>query len=50
MGFSNARSRNSLRFSLGPSTRIEEVDAVIATLPRLVTKLRGLGRTAGAVR
>ena len=50
MGFSNARSRNSLRFSLGPSTTAEEVDAVIATLPRLVTKLRGLGRTASAVR
>ena len=50
MGHSNARSRNSLRFSLGPSTTAEDVDYVIEILPRLVTKLRGLGRTAGALR
>jgi cysteine desulfurase len=50
MGLSNARSRNSLRFSLGSTTTTEDVDFVIGVLPGLVTKLRGLGRTAGAVR
>ena len=50
MGYSNARSRNSLRFSLGASTTIADVDYVVEILPRLVTKLRGLGRTAGALR
>ena len=50
MGHSNARSRNSLRFSLGTTTTAAEVDYVVDILPRLVTKLRGLGRTAGALR
>ncbi len=50
MGHSNSRSRNSLRFSLGPSTTTDDVDFVIDIMPRLVTKLRGLGRTAGALR
>ena len=50
MGHSNARSRNSLRFSLGTSTTAADVDYVVEILPRLVTKLRGLGRTAGALR
>jgi cysteine desulfurase len=50
MGHSNARSRNSLRFSLGTSTTVADVDYVVEILPRLVTKLRGLGRTAGALR
>jgi cysteine desulfurase len=50
MGLSNARSRNSLRFSVGSGNTAAEVDFVIGVLPGLVTKLRGLGRTAGAVR
>jgi cysteine desulfurase len=50
MGHSNARSRNSLRFSLGATTTAADVDYVVDILPRLVTKLRGLGRTAGALR
>ena len=49
MGFSNARSRNSLRFSLGSGSTIEEVDFVVGVLPGLVSKLRALGRTASAV-
>ncbi|MFI5177306.1 MAG: cysteine desulfurase family protein [Vicinamibacterales bacterium] len=50
MGGSNARTRNSLRFSLGPETTAAEVDVVIGVLPGLVTKLRGLTRTAAALR
>lgn len=44
MGASNARGRNSLRFSLGPTTTVEEVDFVASILPRLVSRLRALGR------
>ena len=50
MGLPNAFARNSLRFSLGSSTTAEEVDFVVGILPRLVTKLRQLGRTAEAIR
>ncbi len=50
MGLPNARARNSLRFSLGPTTTAEEVDFVAGVLPRLVARLRTLGRTAAALR
>ena len=50
MGLPNAFARNSLRFSLGSSTTAADVDFVVDTLPRLVTKLRSLGRTAEALR
>jgi cysteine desulfurase len=50
MGLPNSRARNSLRFSLGPSTTEAEVDFVIGVLPSLVTKLRRLGRTVEALR
>ena len=39
----HARTRNSLRFSLGPSTTDAEIDFVVGVLPALVAKLRGLG-------
>jgi cysteine desulfurase len=42
MGFPAHRTQNSLRFSLGLFSTEEEVDRVIAVLPRLVEKLRGL--------
>jgi cysteine desulfurase len=42
MGVSQARTRNSLRFSLGPATTPAEIDVVAAALPRLVGKLRQL--------
>jgi cysteine desulfurase len=50
MGLPNAFARNSLRFSLGSSTTAEDIDFVVGILPRLVTKLRQLGRTAEAIR
>lgn len=50
MGLPQAFARNSLRFSLGSSTTGEEIDFVLGVLPRLVTKLRRLGRTAEALR
>jgi len=49
MGGSNARTRNSLRFSLGPENTAADVDFVVGVLPALVTKLRGLARTAAAL-
>jgi cysteine desulfurase len=42
MGVSHARTRNSLRFSLGPATTADEIDAVVDKLPALVAKLRTL--------
>lgn len=50
MGLPQAFARNSLRFSLGASTTAEDIDFVIGALPRLVSKLRRLGRTAEALR
>jgi cysteine desulfurase len=50
MGFSGGRTRNSLRFSLGPGNTVAEVDRVVAVLPALVAKLRLLTRTAAALR
>jgi cysteine desulfurase len=50
MGLPQAFARNSLRFSLGSSTTAEEIEFVLGALPRLVTKLRRLGRTAAALR
>jgi cysteine desulfurase len=50
MGLPQAFARNSLRFSLGSSTTMAEIDFVVEALPRLVTKLRRLGRTAEALR
>ena len=50
MGVPQARTRNSLRFSLGASTTRAEIDAVIDVLPGLIDKLRRLTRAAAAVR
>jgi cysteine desulfurase len=49
MGFSAHRSQNSLRFSLGLFSTDEEVDRVVALLPRVVEKLRGLTRKSQPV-
>ena len=42
MNLSNHRAQNSIRFSLGTGNTEEEIDRVIAILPKLVTKLRSL--------
>src|SRR5438034_5866679 len=44
MGFPAHRTQNSLRFSLGLFSTEQEVDHVVAILPRLVEKLRNLTR------
>ncbi len=53
MGFPPHRTQNSLRFSLGMYSTEAEVDRVVAVLPHLVEKLRGLTRkpqTVGTIR
>ena len=50
MGLPTHRTQNSLRFSLGVFSTDEEVDFVIATLPRLVDKLRSLSRSTSVAR
>ncbi len=50
MGLPNARARNSLRFSLGSTTTAGDVDFVADVLPRLVSRLRQLGRPAAVAR
>ena len=49
MGLPTHRTQNSLRFSLGLFSTEEEVDRVVAVLPGLVEKLRGLTRRAVSV-
>jgi cysteine desulfurase len=45
MGFPTHRTQNSIRFSLGASNTLDDVDRVVAVLPGLVEKLRHLTRT-----
>jgi cysteine desulfurase len=42
MGLASHRAQNSIRFSLGASNTEEQIDHVIAILPKIVTKLRSL--------
>ncbi|MSO56890.1 MAG: aminotransferase class V-fold PLP-dependent enzyme [Acidobacteria bacterium] len=42
MGLSSHRAQNSIRFSLGAANTEEEIDRVIAILPKIVAKLRSL--------
>jgi cysteine desulfurase len=44
MGLPVHRTQNSIRFSLGASNTEEQIDRVIALLPSIVQKLRGLTR------
>lgn len=46
MGLPAHRTQNSIRFSLGTSNTEEQVDRVIALLPNIVAKLRGLTKVA----
>jgi cysteine desulfurase len=48
MGFPPHRTQNSLRFSLGLFSTGDEVDRVVAALPPIVEKLRGLTRRPDA--
>jgi cysteine desulfurase len=48
MNLPSPRTRNSLRFSLGPSTTAAEIDFVVDVLPSLVSRLRQIGRSAVA--
>jgi len=51
MGLPSHRTQNSIRFSLGLGNTAEQVDRVVAVLPRVVEKLRALsrpGQPAGA--
>lgn len=50
MGFPPHRTQNALRFSLGLFSTMEEVDFVVAVLPRLVEKLRALTQKPTATR
>ncbi len=45
MGFPPHRTQNSIRFSLGTSNTVADVDRVVAVLPAIVDKLRNLTRT-----
>ena len=47
MGLPAARAQNALRFSLGPSNTAEDIDRVLAVLPRLVQRLRSASGRAG---
>lgn len=49
MGLPAARTRNSIRFSLGPGTTRQDIDTVMAKLPALVEKLRRLTRRVADV-
>jgi cysteine sulfinate desulfinase/cysteine desulfurase-like protein len=44
MSLSSHRAQNSIRFSLGQGNDESQIDALIATLPRIVEKLRALAR------
>ena len=44
MGLPTARTQNSIRFSLGAGNTESEIDALLATLPTVVEKLRSLVR------
>ena len=49
MGLPTHRAQNSIRFSLGAGNTEAEVDRVVALLPRVVEKLRGLTRAKAPV-
>ena len=50
MGLSSHRTQNSIRFSFGLGNTAEQVDHVVAILPRVVNKLRSLSRAGAAIR
>src|SRR3990170_2235603 len=50
MNLPSPRTRNSLRFSLGPATTADEVAFVVGVMPTVVARLRQVNRAAVAVR
>jgi len=46
MGLSEAEARGALRFTLGPDTTAEEIDALLAALPAAVSQARAAGLSA----
>jgi cysteine desulfurase len=50
MGLGTVRAQSSLRFSLGAGTTDQDIDQVLAVLPRLVEKLRSLTQAPAEVR
>ncbi len=44
MGLPHGRVQSSIRFSLGPTTTDEEIGAVLEVVPRVVERLRKVGR------
>ena len=49
MGFSPHRTQNSIRFSLGMENTPDQIDRVVAVLPRVVEKLRSVSHSGGRV-
>jgi cysteine desulfurase len=44
MGLPHGRVQSSLRFSVGATTTVEDIDRVLSVLPALVQRLRSVGR------
>ena len=44
MGFTPHRTQNSIRFSLGLGNTVDQIDHVVAVMPRVVERLRALSR------
>ena len=50
MGHSPHRAQSSIRFSLGAGNTVEEIDRVVAVLPKVVDKLRNVARASSTPR
>jgi len=42
MGVDDLQARSSIRFSLGPETQASQIDYLLAELPPMVERLRGI--------
>ena len=49
MGFSPHRTQNAIRFSLGMENTADQIDHVVAVLPRVVEQLRSLSHSGARV-
>jgi cysteine desulfurase len=50
MGHSPHRAQSSIRFSLGAGNTVEEIDRVVAVLPKVIDKLRNVARASSTPR